>query len=154
MKRRRFLSLLGAAVAAPAIPVSAAATPTAAIYNRYTYGLAVFHARTHAHVTARGIAKRLSVTPAQAKAMLSEMASAGLVKPVGVTGTNMRAVSNILKPDAWGLDAATRRARADARRARKTAPAQQSRFQEPDLSALLAHLRRVCRAHGMSVAAA
>lgn len=153
MKRRSFLTMLGAAVAAPALPMAAAPAPVAAVYNRYTYGLAVFHARTHAHVTAAGIAKRLKVTPAQAKAMISEMSSAGLVKPVGLTGSNVRAVSNILKPDAWGLDAASRKMRSDTRRARKAHAANDRRYAEPDLSALLAHLRQVCTAQGMPLSA-
>jgi len=149
MKRRSFLTMLGAAVTAPALPVAASSAPAAVVYNRYTYGLGVFHARTHAHVSAAGIARRLRVTPAQAKAMISEMSSAGLVKPVGITGSNVRAISNILKPDAWGLDAARRKARSDARRSRMSEASQDRRFGEPDLSELLAHLRRICVGHGM-----
>ena len=122
MKRRGFLKMLGAAVAAPALPAVSSA-PAAAAYNRYMYGLAVFHARTRAHVSARGIAYCLKVSTAQAEAMISEMTKNGLVKPVFGAGSNVRAVSNILNTDTWGTAGATRRAqrrdRGDARQQRQ-----------------------------------
>ena len=141
MKRRGFLRLLGAAAVAPVLPAPVAAQ--AVSYNRYTYGLAVFHARTRAHVSARGLAHCLKVSLPQAEAMIAEMASAGHVTPVlGATGGKVRAVSNILRPDTWGLDRAARRARAETRRARL---AEGDRPDTPqmqvDLSAFLAHLR-------------
>ena len=138
--------MLGAAVAAPALPMAAAPAPVAAVYNRYTYGLAVFHARTHAQVTAAGIAKRLKVTPAQAKAMISEMSSAGLVKPVGLTGSNVRAVSNILKPDAWGLDAHARKQRMAERKAKRKVKAP-----EHNVTDMIAQLRQMCVDYGMTL---
>jgi 3-isopropylmalate/(R)-2-methylmalate dehydratase small subunit len=123
MKRRGFLTMLGAAVAAPALPAVSSA-PAAAAYNRYMYGLAVFHARTRAHVSARGIAYCLKVSTAQAEAMISEMTKNGLVKPVFGAGGNVRAVSNILNTDTWGQAGVTRRAqrreRGDARQQRQT----------------------------------
>ena len=145
MKRRGFLGLLGAAVATPLLPAMPAAQ-AAASYNRYTYGLAVFHARTRAHVSARGIAHCLKVSVPQAEAMISEMATNGLVKPV-FGGPNMRAVSNILKPDAWGLDKAARKARAKVREARKFDAGRARGGFDP----MIAHLRGICVDYGMTL---
>lgn len=123
MKRRGFLTMLGAAVTAPALPAVSSA-PAAAAYNRYMYGLAVFHARTRAHVSARGIAYCLKVSTAQAEAMIAEMTKNGLVKPVFGAGGNVRAVSNILNTDTWGTSGVARRAErrksGDARKKRPT----------------------------------
>jgi len=140
MKRRGFLAMIGAASVAPLMPVTA--TAQAVTYNRYTYGLAVFHARTRAHVSARGIAHCLKVSVPQAEAMIAEMANNGLVKPV-FGGPNVRAVSNILKPDAWGLDKAARKARAQVRQARKTD------MRISNQSTLMGHLRQMCLDYGM-----
>lgn len=147
MKRRGFLRLLGAAVAAPMIPVAVPAAGAAASYNQFQYGLAVFHARTRAHVSARGIAYCLKVTPAQAQAMIAEMSAKGLVTPVAGSGGSVRAVSNILKPDMWGLDKAARQARAERRKARNDAG------QDPGAQAQdwLGYLQQMCRAQGMTL---
>ena len=142
MKRRGFLAMIGAAAVAPLMP--AAGTAQAVTYNRYTYGLAVFHARTRAHVSARGIAHCLKVSVPQAEAMIAEMANNGLVKPV-FGGPNVRAVSNILKPDAWGLDKAARQARAKIRRDRNV------QLQIEDQSTLMGHLRQMCVDYGMTL---
>ena len=143
MKRRGFLTMFGATIAAPALPMAAPA-PVAATYSRYMYGLAVFHARTRAHVSARGLALGLRVSQAQAAAMIAEMSASGLVKPVGLNG--VRAVSNILKPDAWGLSKAAAKQRAELRKSKRNA-----RKDEPDLSPLLAHLHQICRKAGHTV---
>jgi len=147
MKRRGFLQLLGAAATAPLLPTATLAQ--AAGYNRYQYGLAVFHARTRAHVSARGIAFRLKVSIPQAEAMIGEMVDKGLVKPV-FGGPNVRAVSNILKPDAWGLDAHARKMRAAERKA-KHLQADATQMQADGLSDFLAHLRQICVKQGMSL---
>ena len=144
MKRRNFLQFLGAAIAAPALPAIAPAA-TAATYNRYSYGLAVFHARTRAHVSARGIAYCLKVPVAQAEAMIAEMTTNGLVKPVFGAGGNVRAVSNILRLDAWGLDAANRKARSETRKTRKASR------QQANSDTMMAHLHQLCRDYGMTL---
>jgi hypothetical protein len=143
MKRRGFLQLLGAAAATPFLPMGTAVQ--AASYNRYTYGLAVFHARTRAHVSARGIAHCLKVSVPQAEAMIGEMVNNGLVKPV-FGGPNVRAVSNILKPDAWGLEAHARKQRAARRKAKLKAKAPQH-----DLTDMITHLRKICVDYGMTL---
>jgi len=143
MKRRGFLQLLGAAAATPLMP--GAALAKAAGYNRYQYGLAVFHARTRAHISARGIAHRLKVSVPQAEAMIGEMVDKGLVKPV-FGGPNVRAVSNILKPDAWGLETHARKQRSAARRAKRLAKAPAH-----DIADMITHLRQICVDYGMTL---
>jgi hypothetical protein len=135
--------MLGAAIAAPALPMVAPA-PVAATYSRYMYGLAVFHARTRAHVSVRGLALGLRVSQAQATAMIAEMSSGGLVTSVGVG--NVRAVSNILRPDAWGLSKAARVQRSTIRKAKHAA-----NTVEPGVSPLMAHLHQMCRKAGFTV---
>lgn len=94
MKRRRFLSLIGAASAAPFLPVGAAASSAAASYNRYMYGLAVFHARTRATISTADIGARLRVSAVTAEAMISEMSLRGALVPAMNAGAGtMRAVS-------------------------------------------------------------
>jgi 3-isopropylmalate/(R)-2-methylmalate dehydratase small subunit len=114
MKRRSFLSLLGAATVAPALPSVGGAAPAAAGYTRYMYGLAVFHARTRAQISAAGIAHCLKVTLPQAEAMIGEMVQSKFVKPV-LGGSKIQAVSQITKPNFLGLDRAAQRATAPLR---------------------------------------
>jgi hypothetical protein len=140
LKRRSFLAVFGAAIAAPALPM-AAPTHASAAYSRYMYGLAVFHARTRAYVSARG----LKVSQSQAKAMIAEMTTSRLVKPVGLSGGNVRAVSNIRKPDAWGLNQAARNQRSVTGKAKHAAK------RDLSISALMAHVRKICLSHGMTL---
>ena len=80
MKRRSFLQILGSAIAAPALPVPAmAAAPVS--YNRYVYGYAVFKARTGVAFKAADLVAGLKVSPAQAQAMMAEMARDGVIRP-------------------------------------------------------------------------
>jgi len=82
MRRRHFLTTLGAAAVAPALPALGAGAPVAqaaAGYNRYQYGLAVFHARTRAGLTAADLMGRLHISAAQAHAMMSEMSASGVL---------------------------------------------------------------------------
>ena len=84
MKRRKFLSLIGAASLAPALPTfgAPASTSVAAGYNRYMYGLAVFHARTRKSLTTADLMARLKVNSVQAKAMMGEMSAHGVFSSV------------------------------------------------------------------------
>ncbi|MEY1554172.1 hypothetical protein AB3Y40_00925 [Yoonia sp. R2331] len=148
MKRRGFLGMFGAAIAAPIMPAMGGTVATAATYNRYTFGLAVFHARTRAHVSARGLAYCLKVTVPQAEAMIGEMSAKGMVRPVlGAAGGHVRAVSNILTPDAWGLERTARQARARARQKRLA----EARGDAPESSAMMAHLHRMCVDYGLTL---
>ena len=144
MKRRSFLTMLSAAAVMPALP--AAGVAQTAAYNRFTYGLAVFHARTHPHVSARGLAFRLKVPVVQAEAMMGEMVKNGLVRPIaGGAGVHVRAVSNILKPGIWGAPRAVRQASAAKRIASKRAMGQ------VQTQSMLAHLHHICHNYGLTL---
>lgn len=95
MDRRRFLTLAGAAGVLPALPASAVrAAAGGAGYNRYTYGLAVFHARTRASLSAADLIARLKVNAVQAEAMIGEMTASGVVRPVlSAAGGAVQAIS-------------------------------------------------------------
>ena len=87
--------MLGAASAVPLLSASVTAQPVvAASYNRYMYGLAVFHARTRASISAVDLGARLRVSGAVVDAMMREMTQKGVLTPAlhAVAGT-MRAVS-------------------------------------------------------------
>lgn len=152
MKRRGFLTIFGAAAATPFLPMSAASAPVAATFNRYTYGLAVFHARTRAHISARGLAHCLKVTMPQAEAMIGQMAHEGLVNPIlGASNGSVRAVSNILRPDTWGLETAARQARSAQRQARLQSQSERTTTTGADLSRFITHLRQLCVDQGMTL---
>ena len=115
MQRRNFLTMIGATALAPALPAFGASRAAAAAgYNRYQYGLAVFHARTRANISAAGIAHRLKVSIPQAEAMIGEMVDSNFVKPA-LGGSNVRAISNITKPDMMGFERAARQSSAAAK---------------------------------------
>ena len=143
MKRRGFLSMLGAVAVVPALPAVAAPAATAT-YNRYMFGLAVFHARTRAHVSAGGIAFRLKVTTAQAEAMLTEMASKGMVTPVTGHPGAMRAVSNILRPGVWDTSELQKSAKVRENLQQKA----QAKAKAPDW---IAHLQSICVGEGLEL---
>ena len=86
MNRRKFLSL-GAATAAtpllPALSFSSAVAPVS--FNGYQYGLAVFHARTRASLSAAELASRLRVSTPIAQGMIAKMRADGFVR-LGANG--------------------------------------------------------------------
>jgi len=83
MKRRQFLTMLGASTLAPALPLPAMpAAARGAGYTRYMYGLAVFQARPRASVTAADLVTRLGVSTSQASAMMGEMSARGVLSAV------------------------------------------------------------------------
>jgi hypothetical protein len=82
MHRRSFLSMIGAVSLTPMLPTIGASAPAAAMaggYNRYQYGLAVFHARTRIGLNATDLIAKLRVNPVQAHAMMGEMSASGIL---------------------------------------------------------------------------
>ncbi len=141
MRRRGFLSLVSAAAVAPALPAISAPAVTAT-YNRYMFGLAVFHARTRAHVSAAGIAFRLKVTTVQAEAMIAEMAAKGMVTPVLGKPGAVRAVSNIVKPGIWDTTKTAKSLSRETKNAQPSSDIVQSQ-------SMIAHLRELCAGQGI-----
>ncbi len=91
MKRRGFLSLLGAVGIAPVLPLPWPAAPVAAGYNRYIYGLAVFQTRIRASFSAADLMTRLRITSPVAKSMIREMTADGAIAPaMSATGGALR----------------------------------------------------------------
>ena len=148
MKRRSFLGLFGASVAAPALPAFGGGA-AGVTYSRSAYGMAVLHARTRHHVSARGIAHCLKVSLPQAKAMISEMSAGGLVKPVaGGAGVHVRAVSNVLQPGLIGMRTAGPEAKQRARRRATQEANRQTPPQGQGHNALIGHLHHMCTDNG------
>jgi len=97
MKRRNFLTMLGAAASVPLMPAPAltAAPAVAVSYNRYQYGLAVFHARTRSSLGVADLMSRLNVSGATAQAMMVEMKASGVIAPVVNSAVGaMRAITS------------------------------------------------------------
>lgn len=87
MNRRQFTASLGAALAAPLVPtpvLSRVATPAALPAGSYMW--ADFIARARGHVDAGFLSRRLDLTPAQANAVMGELAQKGVIQPAGLSG--------------------------------------------------------------------
>ncbi|MEM6384782.1 MAG: hypothetical protein AAF718_00970 [Pseudomonadota bacterium] len=86
--------MLGATSLVPALPVPAGTVAVPASYNRYMYGLAVFHARTRMSLNAADLTARLRVSSAIADALMGEMQRKGVIAPaLNAAAGTMRAVS-------------------------------------------------------------
>jgi len=71
MKRRSFLGLFGAAVAAPAIPMAAPAG-----YSSAAYKVAMAHAKRFPVISVAGLSKRGDLSMTQAEALIKELCAA------------------------------------------------------------------------------
>ena len=91
MKRRAFLSILGAAGLSPAVKALPAAAAPKAIYNRTTYGFAVFWARHGGQFGARQLATAMRVSDREAEAMIYEMIKDRVVR--SASGGGLRATT-------------------------------------------------------------
>lgn len=149
MKRRKFLSLIGAATAAPLVP-SLGAASSGALYSRTAFSRAVMHARLRPHVSARGIAYRLKLSVPQAEAIVAEMASKGMIHPITRGGgVHVRAISAIVKPQTWGTGSAAHNAHSNAKTTKRAAA---PRHQRPAAaSPLMRHLHKLCRDQGLRI---
>lgn len=155
MRRRGFLRMLGAAIAAPAMPLTASAGG----YSRSAFKVALAHAQRFPVVSVAGLAKRGGLSIDQAEAMIRELARQDMVRLVGPSVSGKpRAASKILVNDPWGI-ARTSQDRAAARMER------QPQQEDADLNASetvendekphahtplwIAHLHELCRSQGM-----
>ncbi len=94
MKRRAFLSLTGAALSAPLLPVPAGAMAVPAPSAGHM-ALASHLARYNPQVTAAGIARVLNVPASTATQVMGEMTRQGVIRHAGVSGVKevMRSVA-------------------------------------------------------------
>lgn len=142
MMRRHFLRLLGAATAAPLMPLPAIAAAQPAAYSPAALHAAILHAQSSSHVSAWGLSRLLDVTTAQADALMSDMAQRGILSPVtGLRSTSRWASSRIHKP----MFAKTTRAKRQSR-----LQAQQT---EANIDLLMAHLRAISTRYFAALAA-
>jgi hypothetical protein len=149
--RRNFLGMLGAAVAAPLIPMVA----PAAGYSRATYELAIGHAKRFPLVSVSGMSKRIGILAPQAEAIISEMSSEGIVGVINPTrpGT-VRASSNIFTNDVWGIKKTSKpRPTEVASKAKSRQHKMQAKSATVDanIDLMLAHLRELSVSRGMTL---
>lgn len=139
MKRRSFLSLLGAALTAPVIPASAGASGLSA--------RAALHARTYPCVSAVGLSRGLGVPMTQAQALLRDLSAKGLVGPVSHAGTGpIYAASEVYRP---AVEAAVRSVQVTrAAKAQKFGWASPATHPPQDW---LSYLRCMCESHGYAL---
>jgi len=143
MKRRNFLGLIGAAVAAPLMPVPNMGQAAGAVYSRSAMHGAILHAQARVSFSVWGLAKTLGVSMPQAEALMGDMAKRGIVGPLqGTTHGGRWASSKILQKEMLGAVEAAKRTQVSHRTQTKT-------YAEPDLGRLIAHLRGLCAAQGM-----
>ncbi len=140
MKRRGFLSLLGAATTAPLLPTLPASA--SAGYSRTLFSRAVAVTRMKPHVSARGIAALLRIPASQAERMLTEMTARGIVVPVpGGAGVHVRASNAIVR--AAGMRAAAQQSQ------RPKAPSNTPDTLQP--SPLMTYLHTLCTNYGLTL---
>ena len=157
MKRRSFLGMFGAVVAAPAIPMAAPAG-----YSSAAYKVAMAHAQKFPVISVAGLSKRGGLSMTQAEALIKELATHGKVKLVGPSASGrVRAASKVYTKDAWGvvrtseprdIQRVQRRKEAQQHKAQKTKQ-QAQKVQQPkaEIAPWLAHLHDLCRAQGMAL---
>lgn len=143
MKRRGFLQMISAAVAAPLLPVPAPAR--AAPYSAAALHGAIYHAQSRAVFSVWGLSKTLGISPAAAEALMTDLSGRGVLGPLqGATPGGRWASSRILRREHLSVARAARRTpqRQTAQTIRH-APAEGA-----DLTDLLAYLRRLAQREG------
>jgi hypothetical protein len=152
LRRRNFLGLFGAAIAAPLIPVAA----PAAGFSQSAYGLAIVHAQKYPLVSVRGLVTRLGMSKTQANAVIRQMSSEGLLGALNPTrpGT-VHAASKIDTNPVWSSASAKlakSKMKANPNSGSSSSLAQaKARYTDVDLSDMLAHLRGLCVSNGMTL---
>lgn len=145
MKRRKFLQMLGMAVSAPVWP----SVGGAASYAQSSYELAILHAKKFPLVSVGGLSKRLGIAKPQAEAIIEKLSADGLLGVLNPTrpGT-VKAASKIFVNPHAGLAQAYSQRQVRAKVAKEQ---MQDTAQPANVSALFAHLHRLCRKSGMTL---
>lgn len=148
IKRRSFLAMLGAVVAAPAMPVSAGAA------RAHVFGLAAAHVHKYPFISVIGLSRRLGVSMPDAETLLVDLSRKGLVGPVNSCGAGViSAASKVFKPSPDSLikvAQAQRKAR-QLRLARQAQAKAHAGQMQVDLTAWLGHLRTLCVENGFAM---
>lgn len=148
LRRRNFLGLIGAAAAAPMMPMGA----SAAGYSRASYVAAIAHANKFPMVSIGGMIKNLGVTADQAEAILGAMDREGLVKILAKPSqrNGVHAASKVLKGDHWGLirTGTSRPSTANANDRSKPNAADANAL---NADPMMAHLYDLCRTKGFAL---
>lgn len=148
MKRRSFLTMLGAVAAAPFVPATAV---PAAGYSRASFGLAVAHAQKYPLLSVGGMAKQIGVTPVEARAIITEMSRDGMVKLLGPASRGrVLAASNILTNDPWGF-ARTSQPRRESAASKEQGHRTERAGRDKPFDPMLAYLHDLCRSRGMTL---
>jgi hypothetical protein len=146
MERRSFLRMIGAAVAAPLMPLPTLGTAAVAPYSSASLHAAIIHAQTRVSFSVWGLAKTLGVSSAQAEVLMGDLAKRGILGPVqGTTFGGRWASSNILRREALGV------AKTAHKLGTQTRHTLNQNATGADLSKLLAHVRKICQSHGMTL---
>jgi len=148
MKRRKFLGMFGAAIAAPLAPMPAMGAATSgAVYSKSVFHAAIIHAQSRVSFSVWGLAQTLGVPVATAEAVMSDMTKRGIIGPLqGTTFGGRWANSNILLRETAASAQAAQQAQE-----RNTKTQSHHSKSEPDLGLLLAHLRDLCLKNGMTL---
>ncbi|MEJ6399261.1 hypothetical protein [Yoonia sp. 208BN28-4] len=137
MKRRSFLTMIGAAVTAPLLPrVPLARVAKAAPYSAAALHGAIIHAQSRVSISSWSLAQTLGVPVEQANSLMVDLADRGVLGHMrGSVGGSRWASSRIFKP---------------VFAPRPASPAKNRTWQQtsqhatqPDLSLLMAHLRDI-----------
>jgi len=148
MKRRNFLGLFGAAVTAPALSMAAPAI------SGNVAARATAHAQKYPFVSALGLSKSLGLSAAQAEHVLLTLSRKGLIGKINSYASGaVHARSCVYQPvDAVVAQMAKAKQAAHAAKAKRMSQAQvDTQGMKSDLSALVAHLRKVCVDNGMTL---
>ena len=153
MKRRNFLSLIGAATVAPALP-AAAFRPTPALM-----AAATTHAQTYPYVSVMGVSRRIGVSVTEAENLMTALSREGVIGNLRLNGgaRPVYASSKIYVPthgsamEAARLQKAKHSAAKKVREAKARAAQAQAKAKtmSVDLGDMLAHLRDLCVSQGM-----
>lgn len=148
IKRRSFLTLLGAAIAAPAAAISGPALPA------NIGALAAAHVRKYPFVSTTGLSNRLGLSVPQAQRLLLDLSRSGLVGPVQSCARGpIHAASKVFTPTSDSLIrvAQARAARQRAAALRRIGTDGNARRMRVDLRPLLRHLHEICRDTGLDL---
>lgn len=145
MKRRGFLTLLGAALTAPALP---GATPALGARLK---ALGAAHARKFPMVSVMGITRRLDLSPEEAQELFSYLVRKGLIGSPNVPGTGLaNAASRVFRPTPARMSVATKAAQ-EARRKPAAAEPHAPAMPKTPTRTWLHHLHDICIREGLTL---